>query len=171
MQASQLRLDQYYIEELRFSLDDDYQYEEMDKEPRLTAEDLDVEVQPFRNPDNPLEWYFKLRVQLDDKNGKFPYVFSIQLAGFFEISDDCPEDMIEPLALINAPSILYAAAREILVTTTARSRYLSVFLPTVRFFGPPPTKAVEASQQKRITSGSTKTRNTSRSRKVAGKKK
>src|SRR5947209_244948 len=135
MKASQLRLDSYHLDELRFSLDDKYEYA-ADSEPIITAEDLEVEVQPFRLPDNPLQWFFRLRVRLDDKEGKFPYVFSIRLTGFFEVAEDCKPEMIEPLALINAPSILYASAREILAATSARSRFLSVFLPSVRFFAP-----------------------------------
>lgn len=166
MQASQLRLDQYHLEELRFSLDNDYQFEKIEDETPLTAEDLDVDVQPFRHPDYPLQWFFKLEVRLENKS-KFPYSFSIRLAGFFEVSEDCPSDMVEPLAMINAPSILYAAAREILALTTARSRYLSIFLPSLRFFGPS-AKSTEITRKKEIASGS-KTRK-GKSRKVAAKK-
>jgi len=150
MQASQLLLDQYHLEELRFSLDDDYKFGELEIEPTLRAEDLHVEVQPFQKPDDPLQWFLKLSVSLDEKDGidekggRFPYSFSIRLAGFFEVSKDCPLELIEPLALINAPSILYAAAREILAITTARSRYLSVFLPSVRFYGPTPEVSKES---------------------------
>ncbi len=169
MQASQLLLDRYHIEELRFSLDDDYLFDESDTELILQAEDLDIEVLPFQHPDDPLKWFFKLEVSLNDKDGKFPYSFSIGVAGFFEVSKDCLPDMVEPLALINAPSILYAAAREILAIVTARSRFLSIFLPSVRFFGPPPKAAEEPKQ---ITSGSTKTGTlqTTKTRKAAKKK-
>ena len=172
MQASQLRLDQYHLDELRFSLDDNYRYEGMDGEPQLSAEDLEVEVQPFRNPQDPLQWFFTVGVRLDDKNGKFPYIFSIRLSGFFEVSKECLPDMIEPLALINAPSILYASAREIIATVTARSRYLSVYLPSLRFFGPPP-KAIDSAQQKQIAPGSviSDEPRASRTSKVVGRKK
>jgi preprotein translocase subunit SecB len=171
MQASQLRLDQYHVDELRFSLDDDYRFEGMEREPELSAEDLDVEVEPFRNPEEPLQWYFRLSVRLNDKNGKYPYMFSIRLSGFFEVSKDCGPDMVEPLALINAPSILYAAAREILAIVTARSRYLSIFLPSLRFFGPP-AKTIEVPKQKETTSGLEKgTKPSKAARRVVGRKK
>lgn len=169
MKASQLLLDRYHVEELQFSLDDDYLFDESVSEPVVSAEDLDVEVTPFRHPDEPRKWFVKLRVSLNDKDGKFPYSFSIALAGFFDVSEDCLPDMVEPLALINAPSILYAAARELLSLVTARSRYLAIFLPSVRFFGPP---AKPEEEPKRVTAGSTKTAlQTTKSRKVAAKKK
>lgn len=154
MQASQLLLDRYHIEEFRFSLDDGYIFDESVAEPILRAEDLDVEVRPFQHPDDPLKWFFKLSVSLNDKESNFPYSFSIGLAGFFDVSEDCLPDMVEPLAMINGPSILFAAAREILALVTARSRYLSIFLPSVRFFASPPKSSEDT---KRLSSGSTKT--------------
>ena len=170
MQTSHLRLDQYHLDELHFSLDEKYEYKGMDKEPRLSAEDLDIEVRPFRNPENRLEWYFQLGVRLDDKEGKFPYVFSIRLTGFFEVSEDCKPDMTTSLALINAPSILYASAREILATVSARSRYLSIFLPSVRFFGSPPAKAVESSTSRALAEGSAASKPAKAKKPIARKK-
>lgn len=137
MLPSQLLLDHYYLEELSFSLSDDYNYESGTDDPKLLPEDLDVKVESFRHPENPLQWMFKLRVRLENKESKLPYSFSISLSGFFDISEDCPQDMIERLALVNAPSILYASARELLAVVTARSRFLTIFLPSVSFFEPP----------------------------------
>lgn len=171
MQASQLLLDQYYLEELRFSLDEKYVFEE--KDVALLAEDLDVKVEALRHPTDPLQWFFKLGVVLNDKTSKFPYDFALRLAGFFEVSKDCKPDMIEQLVMINAPSILYAAARELLAIISARSRYLSIFLPSIRFFGPPP-KAIEAPGQYKQKAGAIKTTAKPRGRKtrsVASKKK
>lgn len=150
MKPSQLRLDEYYIDELRFSLDNKYENKGLDSDPRLKAEDLDVEVEPFRHPDNPLQWYFRLAVRLEDKEGRFPYKFLIRLTGFFEVTDDCKAEMIEPLALINAPSILYASAREILAGVSARSRFFSVFLPSLRFFAPTLENKVEIPESPKV---------------------
>ncbi len=161
MKASQLRLDSYHLDELRFSLDDKYEYPELEGEPEITPEDLEVEVEPFRHPENPLQWYFRLAVRLDDKEGKFPYIFSIRLTGFFEVAKDCKPEMVEPLAFINAPSILYASAREILASVSGRSRFLSVFLPSLRFFAPTATETQAAPRslpKKAESSETTKTK-------------
>jgi preprotein translocase subunit SecB len=171
MQASQLRLDDYHLDELRFSLGDNYEFKGTDEERQISAEDLDVEVSPFRNPENPLQWYFRLAVRLDDKEGKFPYSFLIRLTGYFEVTEDCTADMIEPLALINAPSILYASAREILASVSGRSRYLTVLLPSLRFFGPSPTIDAEVVQAPKALSASNATARPKKERKVVRKKK
>src|SRR5688572_17791236 len=134
MRPSQMQLDHYYFDELSFSLSDDYAFDAGVDEPKLLPEDLDVEVQPARHPEDPFQWMFKLRIQLENKDNKFPYTFSIRVTGFFDISKDCPPELIDRLALINAPSILYAASRELLALMTGRSRMLNIFLPTVSFF-------------------------------------
>jgi preprotein translocase subunit SecB len=135
MQASKLQLDHYYVEELHFALTDRFGVEAIQTEIPLSAEDIDVTVEAGQNPDDELEWYFRLKITLDDKESKFPYEFTVQLSGFFNVSKDCEPEMRQPLATVNAPSILYGAAREMLATASARSRYLSIFLPPIRFFG------------------------------------
>lgn len=134
MRGSQLLLDNYWVEELCFSLDEKYKYE--GKDPVLSPKDLNVIVEPSRNPDNPLQWLFRLAVRLDDKVGQFPYRFTIRLTGFFEVKPGGAPDSAERLALVNAPSILYASARELLAMTTGRSRFLSIILPSITFYEP-----------------------------------
>jgi preprotein translocase subunit SecB len=148
MRASQLRLDRYWVDELCFSFNEAYQFEP-DAEPVLLPEDLEVVVEPRRNPDNPLEWYFELSVKLPNKAGRFPYTFSIKLTGFFEVQKDCPPSEIDQLALVNSPSILYASARELLAMTTGRGRMLSMVLPSITFYEAPKkdAKPAETKQQ------------------------
>ncbi len=149
MRASQLLLDHYYLDGLSFTLSDDYNFEPGVDEPQLLPKDLDVKVESARNPDDPLQWMFKLGVDLENKESRFPYSFSIRLTGFFDVSKDCSETLADRLALINAPSILYASARELLAVVSGRSRFLTIFLPSVSFFEPPKdTKAVEVASPK-----------------------
>lgn len=135
MRASKLQLEHYYLEEVYFALTDRNGTEDTQDEIPLRAEDVEVTVEAGQNPDNELEWLFRLKVVLNDRDSKFPYRFTIQLAGFFNVSADYESEKREQLATINAPSLLYGAAREILATVSARSRVFSVFLPPVRFFG------------------------------------
>lgn len=135
MRASKLQLEHYYLEELHFALTDESGTEAIENEIPLRAEDVDVTVEAGQNPDNELEWLFRLKVVLNDADSKFPYKFTILLAGFFNVSEDCEPEMREQLATINGPSLLYGAAREVLATISARSRFVSIFLPPVRFFG------------------------------------
>jgi preprotein translocase subunit SecB len=137
MRASQLLLDHYYLDELSFSLSDDYSFEADVTEPKLLPEDLSVKVETARNPEDLLQWMFKLSINLEKKENRFPYNFSIRLTGFFDVSKDCPSALVDRLALVNGPSILYAAARELLAVVTGRSRFLTIFLPSVSFYEPP----------------------------------
>ncbi|HEV7397773.1 MAG TPA: protein-export chaperone SecB [Pyrinomonadaceae bacterium] len=142
MRPSQLLLDNYYLDEFSFSLSDDYTFEPGVDEPKIGPEDLEVTVDTARHPEDPLQWMFKLAVSLKNKDNRFPFTFLIRLTGFFEVSKDCPTDLVDRLALVNAPSILYASAREILAVVSGRSRFLTLFLPSVSFFEP--TKEAKA---------------------------
>ncbi|HEV7683113.1 MAG TPA: protein-export chaperone SecB [Pyrinomonadaceae bacterium] len=136
MRPSQLQLDHYYFDELSFALSDDYTFHPDVEEPKLLPEDLDVRVESGRHADDPLQWMFKVIIRLDNKKNKFPYVFSIKVIGFFEVRKDYPAELVERLASVNGPSILYAAARELLAVVTGRTRLFNIFLPTVSFYEP-----------------------------------
>lgn len=135
MRSSHLLLDAYYVEELSFSVDPKYKYDG-EGETKLLPSDLNVEVEPRQHSQNPLKWYCKLGVTLEDTGGRLPYMFTIKLSGYFMVSEDCPADLADRIAVINAPSLLYSAARELLAVTTGRARYLSMTLPSVTFFEP-----------------------------------
>ena len=143
MRPSSLLLDSYYVEELCFSVDPKYKFDPSseEEEPKIQPDDIEVNVEPFHHPGDPLKWYFKLWVKLDDKEGKFPYVFSIRLSGFFEVSKSYSGASADQFAQVNAPSILYSAARELLAVATGRARHLSVILPLVTFYEPPAAAA------------------------------
>lgn len=146
MRPSSLLLNLYYLEELCFSVNPKYKYDPSseEEEPKIQPGDIEVNVAPFHHPGDPLQWYFKLGVKLDEKEGRFPYIFSIKLVGFFEVSKEYPSELADRLALVNAPSILYSAARELLAVATARAQHLSVILPLVTFYEPPAATAPKA---------------------------
>ena len=166
MRASLLLLDSYHLDELCFSMNEKYVYDDdQAKEPILTAEDLSIEAEPWRHPEEPLKWFFRLSVRLNNKNAKFPYDFSIKLTGFFNVKKECPPDFAEQLALVNAPAILYASARELLAMVSGRSIFVSVILPSITFFDPPKPKSEEPKRQKALPGKSP-----SKARKTALKK-
>jgi len=149
MQASNLLLDHYYLDVLHFALNEhDGGVLTGDVDIPLTAEDVNTTVEIGQNPDDELEFFFRLTIRLDDKDSKFPYDFRIRLSGFFKVSPDCAPEMREPLATVNGPSVLYGAAREMLAMVSARSRVVSVFLPPIRFTPwtkkPPPEQEMKA---------------------------
>lgn len=134
MIASPLRLEWYFIKELRVAWQPEFDPSESSA---VSVSDLSVEVVPSQNQEDPFKWAFEVSIALEDNTGKrFPYVFHIALAGFFEISKVYAEknpDGAELLAIVNGPAVLYSAAREHITTLTSRGPYPEVILPTVTF--------------------------------------
>jgi preprotein translocase subunit SecB len=83
----------------------------------------------------PNQWRLALTLQLgsQDPAKLFAYEAELKLQGLVEVADGFLQDRKEQLALVNGFSILYSAAREMLLNITARSVYGAVTLPTISF--------------------------------------
>ena len=88
-----------------------------------------------QEPTNANQWRLALTLQLgsQDNTKPFAYEAEIKLHGAVEIIDSFPPESKEQLALVNGFSILYAAAREMLLNVTSRSAYGPLTLPTLSF--------------------------------------
>ena len=101
---------------------------------------------------------FRVQSDLDllAPEGKQPsYTGSLQIVGFFTVDDAWPPDQINTLVYINAPSLLFGALREMIITLTARGPAPAVLLNTVTFrpgpeqgFASPPSDASPAASPK-----------------------
>lgn len=86
------------------------------------------------------------------------YDFSIKMIGLFSIDLNChqTDPNLDPDRLVatNAPSLLYSAARELLLILTSRGPHPAMLLPTVRFLpeaprtSPPPSIVSPQSPEK-----------------------
>jgi preprotein translocase subunit SecB len=63
----------------------------------------------------------------------FAYEAEVQLQGLVEALEDLPSEKRQQIALVNGFSILYSAAREMLLIVTARSAHGPMSLPTISF--------------------------------------
>jgi len=81
------------------------------------------------------EWRLALTVKLGSANvaQPFSYEADIQLQGLVQVTDDSLKERKEQLALVNGFSILYSAAREMLLNITSRAANGAVTLPTLSF--------------------------------------
>ncbi len=86
-------------------------------------------------PNTSDQWRLVLTLHLASANPAkpFPYEAELQLQGLVQIHDGLPEDRKEQLSLVNGFSVMYSAAREMLLNITARSAYGAVTLPTLNF--------------------------------------
>lgn len=95
---------------------------------------LKPEVWFERVPSTTDQWKLILNLQLASADAAKPFLFEaeIQIQGLVHVTEGFPEDRKEQLALVNGFSVLYSAAREMLLNITARSGG-AVNLPTLSF--------------------------------------
>lgn len=75
----------------------------------------------------------QLRLRAEPKEGgKFPYKLEIELLGVFD-GERLSEEKRDALVAVNGASLLYGAAREIVLGLTSRSLMGAVLLPSVTF--------------------------------------
>jgi preprotein translocase subunit SecB len=162
MIPSPLRLEWYFIKELRVAWQSEYDSSEA---AAMSVSDLSVEVTPSQSEEEPLKWAFEVSIALEDNTGKrFPYVFHIVLVGFFEIAKAYAEknpNGAELLAVVNGPAVLYSAAREHITTLTSRGPYPEVVLPTVTFL-PIEEKPKSEDEQKQLQPAKSEAKRTSK---------
>lgn len=100
--------------------------------------DLLIDATPSyaRNAENPLKWLVKLSVGFRAAEGKFAaYEGHIDCEGYFTVEEaNLPEAKQRRLVAVNAATILYSTAREVVATITARSRNGKFLLPSVSFY-------------------------------------
>ena len=75
-----------------------------------------------------------LTINLAASEGQLPpYTGEIVVVGFFIVLDGFPKDDKDRLVGVNGASILYGAARELIINTTARGPWPPVVLPCMNF--------------------------------------
>jgi preprotein translocase subunit SecB len=127
-----------------------------------------------QHPEEPHRWQHVLTITSQTpEERKYPYDFHITLVGYFIIADVVPPEHREAFVKVNAASILYSAARELLATVTGRGPLPAAVLPAVVFaLNPEPEKTPELTadtkaETKKTTKKAAKKRAT---KKVGGKK-
>lgn len=127
-----LQLKTYYLNELHFVVNDEYEIAP-DNSIHIDLGDLLVSAQPARHQTDSLQWQFVLRLALQDPKERYPFTFSVEMVGYFSIDPDWPVEKQEELAHVNAPALLYSAARDLIMTITSRSYHTPFTLPTITF--------------------------------------
>jgi len=133
MSLPALRLDGYFYE--RVTLDADPGWP-ADKSP-VTGVNVKVEV--GQHTGQPTRWRVIMDVvaQPDQKGQPIPYKIALRCHGFFTVA---PREGLKAdartLVQITGASMLYSAARDMVLTLSSRGRFGPVLLPTVSFLRP-----------------------------------
>lgn len=137
MRLAPIQLENYFIKALRFDLRAGFDSRES-LDDKVALPDFNINSNVTQDTDDTRLCRCELTIELtDDPNNKFPYTFAIALVGIFRVSSKYSDDKVDLLIKVNAPSIMYSAAREIVLSISGRGGYPPVLLPSVSFVPSP----------------------------------
>jgi preprotein translocase subunit SecB len=174
MKASILHIEGYHLKELFIELNESFAKKSVfgawsgyhyhpDESYKVDPVNFKVNSEISKKIDDPFSLRYVLTIASIGPKSKVPYTFRVALVGFFHVDHSVvekDEKQASVLLYANAPALLYAAARELLATTTARGPYPAVILPSVSFLDdaeklveeegvPKLRKAITAGEKKR----------------------
>jgi len=143
---SPLLLKTYFISHVKI---DTIQNHNSEKGYTLSSQDVDSTVKYLTSKKFPGVWQVRLLIEHKFKEkSNIPYTFSITMAGFFEVIKTYPKDKTVPLLKLNAPAMLYSAAREFIAMITGRGPWGEMILPSTNFL---PTTPVATKRKAKLT--------------------
>ncbi len=125
-----LQVDQYVFSKLRVETNFEHKLESL-------APTVNVQIQAGLGPVEGVENKYQVTLEISslrapDGAGTLPYDVAFQVVGQFSILEPTYPDK-EKLLRINGTSILYSAAREMVLIVTSRGPWGPYLLPTVNF--------------------------------------
>ena len=130
MTLSDIQLDFYYVESLRWKLEPEY---EPGSETQISLDDLQWNVERMDGSEDGRTAAYRLTLCLPPVEARYPYSFEIVVVGNFALSSRVPQDRVAPVLDSNAPTMLYSMAREALATAMGRGPFRALLLPSVHF--------------------------------------
>lgn len=84
--------------------------------------------------ENSKRWMVNLTISADSPSDKpIPYKVDLEIVGFFEVVADLEKPKMANLVHVTGASILYSAAREMVLMLTGRGPWAQWSLPTISF--------------------------------------
>jgi preprotein translocase subunit SecB len=175
IQLSPFQLEGYYIREFSFAVKPG-----LEDTARLAMQPgLHLQVDGLFNPDeltvnmragggsdpeDQLRWMAVLEIESENNSEiNFPYTFRVVLVGYFRLNVPQPVDDMEKVTAaikVNATSILYSAARELIASVTGRGPFPAAVLPSVVIrFDIEPKQKRAPSRKKKVQIGRKRTAN------------
>jgi preprotein translocase subunit SecB len=130
--------------------------------------DLSVKIDGAKNQKNARRYRVVLSLSPSKESAAdCPYLFDLQLIGYFRWMGAPPNAQTDTLVLRNAAAILYSASREILASVTGRGPFPALILPMYSFIID--EKEIEASA-KRLEAGTLRRNKPAKRPRTAAKK-
>lgn len=152
MRPSPLIIENYFVKRVQFELKPGF-----DRLNSTINEDIEpnihvnLETEKYSGDSGDKDtWRFELSVDSDDitSESEFPFTFGITIVGLFQVDENYPAEKADLLAEVNAPSVLYSSAREILINLTGRSSFSPILLPSISFVPSPEPEAPKEKKRK-----------------------
>lgn len=136
MRLSSIELQRYFMSDLSVTVNPAF---DADQPFELDFEDLIAEPESFSKKEDGRLWMIKLRIKnTENKDRNTPYFFSIEMVGFFQVSEKVPDERVSEFVQINGASVLYGAAREQLRSCMTAGPFNPILLPSVCFLDATP---------------------------------
>ena len=131
MKTSNLQLDNYFIKTFSFSVNDEF---EQNKDAESSSPSFNVKCNYSTVARKKYQRKCDVEIELTEgAPNSFPYRFSIALYGIFTVNKELDAETGEKLFRVNAPALLYSAAREIIFNMTSHTEHQAFLLPSVTF--------------------------------------
>jgi len=186
IQLSPLELEGYYVREFYFvirpGLEEQAQLAmqqglHVQSESLFNADDItfNLQIGGTQNQEDPFRFAAVLQIHSDNAPEKrVPYDFRAVLVGYFRLNVNEPVEYlksVETQVKINATSILYSAARELVAGVTGRGPFPAIILPSIVVGVNAESRQKRLSTTKNRVQATQKLANKKTARKGASKKK
>ena len=133
MKSSLLRLEKYWLKSITVSENPTF-------DPNSTGvPTFETTTNRGHKSDDRKVWKVDLQVKTTEKCEPFqPYNIVIEMSGIFHVPDSLPEIDWESILAVNAPAVLFGAARELVAFATGRGFFPATVLPLVTFIDEAP---------------------------------
>lgn len=130
MQAP-IQFKRYFIADFRLAPNNEF---DATRPYKFGDNDFSVETVTLVNKENKRDWQLVLKIRQQYSEGSnYPYTYTLEIAGFFEVHNDFPETDIQKLVTITGASMLFGAAREIVRSITSLGPFGQVLMPSIAF--------------------------------------
>ncbi len=127
-----LQLERYVFTKIEVEANPDFVLQESPEEDPVTMR-LDVGLGEHNG--DPSRYQVSVGIhELRAENGALPYRISLQIVGQFVVAQDFKPDDLRKIVQVNGASMLYSAARELVMLVTGRGPWPAFQLPTISFY-------------------------------------
>lgn len=135
MNVAPLQLRQYFVTEIRITARRQFKAKEGWA---YNVQNLGSDIKCHKHDKETGKWRVALRLRYNSRpDENVPYDFSIAIVGLFEVLEKWPTAKAKSLVCINAPAMLYSAAREIIAMISGRGPWGTMLLPSMNFMPVP----------------------------------